>query len=75
MDDVLDVEGCAVTLGKTAGKDAGAGKVTFPGLVGRDHARLMAIEAVADGEAVLAGSGLSSPYLTGLARSVVHRRD
>ncbi len=75
VDDVLDVEGCAVTLGKTAGKDAGAGKVTFPGLVGRDRARLLAIEAVADAEVILADAGVSSSYLTELARGVVTRRD
>jgi geranylgeranyl pyrophosphate synthase len=75
IDDVLDVEGCATTLGKAAGKDAGAGKITFPGLVGRERARFMAVDVVADAEALLAGAGLSSPYLTGLARSVIHRRD
>ncbi len=75
VDDVLDVEGCATTLGKTAGKDAAAGKPTFPSVVGRERARLMAIDAVAEAEVFLAGAGLSSPYLTGLARSVVTRRE
>ena len=30
VDDILDVEGASVALGKTAGKDAAAGKPTYP---------------------------------------------
>lgn len=33
-DDILDVEGTSGALGKTAGKDAAARKLTFPGLFG-----------------------------------------
>jgi len=36
-DDLLDVESDAVTLGKTSGKDAAAGKVTFPAVWGIDR--------------------------------------
>ena len=40
-DDILDVEGTAGTLGKTAGKDAAARKLTYPGLFGLDASRRM----------------------------------
>ena len=36
VDDILDVEGDAKDLGKTAGKDAKAGKPTYPSTYGLD---------------------------------------
>jgi geranylgeranyl pyrophosphate synthase len=38
-DDLLDVEGNTETLGKTAGKDAAARKLTYPGLYGIEESR------------------------------------
>jgi geranylgeranyl diphosphate synthase type II len=38
-DDVLDVVGSSAELGKTAGKDAVARKLTYPGLFGLDESR------------------------------------
>src|SRR4051812_4699098 len=39
VDDLLDVEEDAATLGKTAGKDIAQGKLTYPALLGIDAAR------------------------------------
>ena len=47
IDDVLDVEGSTAALGKTAGKDAAAGKPTFPALYGVTGSRALAADCVA----------------------------
>ena len=44
VDDILDVEGDAKDLGKTAGKDAKAGKPTYPSIYGLDASRRLAAE-------------------------------
>jgi geranylgeranyl pyrophosphate synthase len=45
-DDILDVEGSAAELGKSAGKDAAAGKPTYPSLFGLDESRHMAAHCI-----------------------------
>ena len=46
VDDILDVEGATEDLGKTAGKDAAAGKPTYPALFGLERSRALAAEAM-----------------------------
>ena len=55
VDDILDVSGSSEQLGKTAGKDAKAGKCTYPGVVGLEQAR-KAAERLADEAAATAGA-------------------
>ncbi len=46
IDDILDVEGASDALGKTVGKDAAAGKVTYPGIYGIEESKNQATAAV-----------------------------
>jgi geranylgeranyl diphosphate synthase type II len=46
IDDILDVQMDAETLGKTPGKDAKAGKLTYPSVVGLEAAKRRATELV-----------------------------
>ena len=45
-DDLLDVEADAATLGKSSGKDAAAGKATFPAVWGIERSRAMLREQI-----------------------------
>ena len=46
VDDILDVEGDAAELGKTAGKDAAGDKPTYPALFGLERSRALAAECL-----------------------------
>ena len=58
IDDVLDVDGTAGELGKTAGKDAAAHKVTYPSLFGVQRSRVLAAESVERAKAALAARSI-----------------
>jgi geranylgeranyl diphosphate synthase, type II len=73
VDDILDVEGASAELGKTVGKDAAAGKPTYPQLYGLDTSRRMARECLARAEAILAAAGLADERLLGIGRWIVER--
>ena len=61
VDDVLDVEGDAASLGKHAGKDEAAGKLTYPALFGVDGSRQRARDCAERGHAALEAAGLVGP--------------
>jgi geranylgeranyl diphosphate synthase type II len=72
VDDILDVEGASAELGKTAGKDAAAGKPTYPSLYGLDASRQLAAECVERATRVLQSARLSG-QLPAIAHWVVGR--
>lgn len=66
IDDVLDVEGSAADLGKTAGKDAAHNKPSYASLYGIDESRRLASDCVDRAKATLTAAGLEG-RLTELA--------
>ncbi len=73
-DDLLDATGTTEEVGKTAGKDAAAGKATLVGIMGveraRDQARMLADQAASHLDAFGEGAAM----LRALAHYVVERR-
>jgi geranylgeranyl diphosphate synthase type II len=72
VDDILDVEGASADLGKTAGKDAAAGKPTYPALYGLAESHRLAASCIDRALEALEHAGLSG-QLAGIARWVVSR--
>jgi geranylgeranyl pyrophosphate synthase len=73
VDDVLDVEGTSADLGKTAGKDAAAGKPTYPALFGLERSKTLAADARARARGALEAARLGG-HLERLADLFVTRR-
>ena len=73
VDDILDVEGEAKALGKTAGKDAKAGKPTYPAIYGLDASRRLAAERHDSALSALSGAGLQHSRLAEIASWVIKR--
>ncbi len=73
VDDILDVEGASKDLGKTAGKDAAAGKPTYPALYGLDRSKRMAAECLERAQATLESVPLAESRLLEIGRWIVER--
>ena len=74
VDDVLDVEGASKDLGKTTGKDAAAGKPTYPSRYGLDSSRQLAADCLARAQVLLNDAGLANSHLLEIGRWIVERR-
>jgi len=75
VDDILDVEGDAAQLGKSTGKDAAAGKPTYPAFFGIETSRAMASDCIARAAGALAAAGMADSWLLGIGRWIVERRN
>jgi geranylgeranyl diphosphate synthase, type II len=74
VDDILDVTQTSEQLGKTAGKDTAAEKVTYPALFGIDESRKKADTLVGQACAALDSFGPGADSLKSLARFLVERK-
>ncbi|MGE3511000.1 MAG: polyprenyl synthetase family protein [Vicinamibacterales bacterium] len=75
VDDILDIEGDAATLGKTAGKDAAGDKVTYPALYGLDRSRALATECIDRCRETLEQARVQDSWLWPIAEWMLGRKN
>ena len=73
QDDILDVVGDEKAMGKRLRKDAGAGKATFPGLLGLEKSKAKARALAAEAVRAVQPLGPKAKPLADLARYIVSR--
>ncbi|MDO4573234.1 MAG: polyprenyl synthetase family protein [Clostridia bacterium] len=73
-DDMLDVTASTETLGKTAGKDAADGKLTFVKLYGLEGARMRAEACAEAAREALAPFGGRAAFFLELTEATLHRK-
>jgi geranylgeranyl diphosphate synthase type II len=74
-DDILNVEGSALTMGKAVGTDAARKKATFPMMYGLIQSKKMAEEAIEQAISSIAWMGANSQPLTKLALHLLRRNN
>jgi geranylgeranyl pyrophosphate synthase len=74
VDDILDEEGSAASLGKTAGKDRAAGKPTYPAFFGLDRSRELAADCRGRARAALERANLLDSRLADIAGWIIDRQ-
>jgi geranylgeranyl diphosphate synthase type II len=74
VDDVLDVTQTSEQLGKTAGKDVSAEKVTYPALFGVEESLKKADALVNNALSSLDGFAQRSETLKAIARFLIERK-
>lgn len=72
-DDLLDVLSCSEELGKTAGKDAKAGKMTYPALIGIEESRKLEKRFADEAIAAIEPFGDKAEVLRQLALALLER--
>jgi geranylgeranyl diphosphate synthase, type II len=74
VDDILDITATTEELGKSAGKDLTAEKLTYPKLWGLDQSRLEAANLVAEAKEIVSHYGEKSAPLMAIADYIVARK-
>ncbi|HOK96508.1 MAG TPA: polyprenyl synthetase family protein [Anaerohalosphaeraceae bacterium] len=72
-DDLLDITATSTQLGKTAGKDAAQGKLTYPALVGTEKSREIFEKLTCQAIAAVEDFGPQADILRQLARELLNR--
>lgn len=72
-DDILNVEGDSTVMGKAAGSDAAADKMTFPAILGLEASRNFASELVSKAIEALASFGGRANALREIATYIIER--